>query len=174
MEHKNYDADLNASLRPKLPALLPGDLHVSWCLNDNDQDDIEEVHIPCVGLGIRVDRTGSRSKWSGRTKVDGFHPSRGSIAVATAKALRNAWDLTLSLGFNKPRAGWPVVRTPKATYHFGPREDGELHIDASEDALPRKYAVDSDNESDLDCGEGQCEVNDWEIATRSLVRPTKN
>ena len=64
------------------------------------------------------------------------------------------------------------MKTPKARYHFGPRSDGILHIDAVNEALPRKYALDSDNESDLDCGEGHCEVSDWEIATGSLYRPS--
>ena len=134
-----------------------------------EEDDDEIILIPLVGQGMKV--TNSKANDHGdKSKVREFHPSRTSIAVSEAKALRNAWDLSLFLGLGKPCDGWPVVKTPKATYHFGPRSDGQLHIDAERDALPKKYANDSGDESDFDCGEGRCLINDQELVGNNMMR----
>ena len=66
----------------------------------SEVDDVEVIQIPFTGMGRSVRKAKTKDPFHKDVK-EGFHPSRGSKAVALAKALRNAWDLSLSFGRDK-------------------------------------------------------------------------
>ena len=139
--------------------------NVSWSLDSEGSDTVIirtfEIDDRC-NFQYKSSATHSRDSFP---KGDDYHPSRreNDRLYHQSIAHRDAWELAVSLGWEKPDLSWPAFSTKTHRYEFEPYKDGRLHMDTKElpnitPLAPHEIAamIDAENSAEVSCAAPRC------------------